>query len=243
MAKKLTQEEFIERCVAVHGDKYDYTKTVYINKRSDITVICKLHKEFIQKAESHSDGYEGCPECKRIQKAAAGELGRATKISKAKCKLEKFVDDNNLVLLSEYVAAKSSILAECVVCKKSTVTTPDSILRKGLPRCQLCVTQAKHRRYIELPTKLYYFKIDNVYKIGITTKTLKQRYSVDYERIADVITWEFPNGYEALAYEQSIIAKYSKYRYKGETPFKDGTGTTECFTEDIYKLYKEQLNE
>jgi hypothetical protein len=31
MPKKLTQDEYIEKCRNAHGDWYDYTKTVYIN--------------------------------------------------------------------------------------------------------------------------------------------------------------------------------------------------------------------
>lgn len=33
-AKRLTQEEFIEKAKRIHGDKYDYSKTVYVNSRT-----------------------------------------------------------------------------------------------------------------------------------------------------------------------------------------------------------------
>jgi len=43
---RLTNDEFISRCVATHGNTYDYLKTIYTNARSKITVIYKEHGEF-----------------------------------------------------------------------------------------------------------------------------------------------------------------------------------------------------
>jgi hypothetical protein len=62
MPKKLTQEEFIKRSKAVHGNKYDYSKVNYINKTSKVTIICPIHGEFEQKAEDHYSGH-GCKKC------------------------------------------------------------------------------------------------------------------------------------------------------------------------------------
>ena len=33
MARRLTKEEFIERARKTHGDKYDYSKVVYVTSR------------------------------------------------------------------------------------------------------------------------------------------------------------------------------------------------------------------
>ena len=86
-----------------------------------------------------------------------------------------------------------------------------------------------------LPAILYYFKICNVWKVGVTNKTINTRYnSRDCENITDIITWEFSTGAEAYKYEQLILKSNSAFRYNGVTPFTDGTLTTECFTEDIY---------
>ena len=62
MPKKLTQEEFIQRAKAKHGDKYDYSKAEYINTRQEVRIICPIHGEFMQKSRLHLDGH-GCPIC------------------------------------------------------------------------------------------------------------------------------------------------------------------------------------
>lgn len=60
--KRKTLEEFIEKAKKVHGDKYDYSKTIYISDNSNITIICPMHGEFEQKANNHLNK-EGCPVC------------------------------------------------------------------------------------------------------------------------------------------------------------------------------------
>ena len=63
--RKLTQEEFIEKSKAIHGDLYDYSDTVYINAREDVTIKCNRCGEyFTQKAINHLVG-RGCNKCAR----------------------------------------------------------------------------------------------------------------------------------------------------------------------------------
>lgn len=63
MAKKLTQEEFIQRAKAKHGDKYDYSKVEYKGYYSEVTIICPKHGETSQKALLHLSSSYGCPLC------------------------------------------------------------------------------------------------------------------------------------------------------------------------------------
>ena len=60
--KRLDTEEFIRRAKAIHGDKYDYSKTKYVNKVTKVTITCPIHGDFEQKAEDHYRG-SGCQKC------------------------------------------------------------------------------------------------------------------------------------------------------------------------------------
>ena len=62
MRKKLTTEEFIRRAREIHGDKYDYSKTVYTGSNKSVIIICPVHGEFKMLAENHLRG-EGCKKC------------------------------------------------------------------------------------------------------------------------------------------------------------------------------------
>ena len=61
--KRLTQEEFIARAIAIHGDKYDYSKSLYVNSRTDVLIRCnRCGKIFPQNPQSHLTG-KGCRAC------------------------------------------------------------------------------------------------------------------------------------------------------------------------------------
>ena len=59
---KLTTDEFIERAVSVHGNRYDYSSSVYRGSALKITIRCKKHGEFNQKASHHLSGHN-CSKC------------------------------------------------------------------------------------------------------------------------------------------------------------------------------------
>lgn len=46
MPKKLTTEEWIARAKEKHGDKYDYSKSIYTGSQNKITVTCPEHGDF-----------------------------------------------------------------------------------------------------------------------------------------------------------------------------------------------------
>ena len=63
--KKLTTEEFIKKAREVHGDKYDYSKVEYVNKKTKVIIICPVHGDFPQSPVNHIRG-NGCPKCAKI---------------------------------------------------------------------------------------------------------------------------------------------------------------------------------
>ena len=63
--RKLTTEEFIKKAKEVHGNKYDYTCTEYINKRTKVKILCKqCNKIFEIFPFNHILNKHGCP-CQR----------------------------------------------------------------------------------------------------------------------------------------------------------------------------------
>ena len=66
-ARRSTREDFIEKARKIHGDKYDYSKVVYINNSTPVIIICPEHGEFLQTPCSHLYG-SGCSKCRYIHK-------------------------------------------------------------------------------------------------------------------------------------------------------------------------------
>ena len=60
-------EEFIEKARQVHGNKYDYSQTEYINTRTPVKIICPEHGFFEQRPKDHLLGH-GCIKCSKEKK-------------------------------------------------------------------------------------------------------------------------------------------------------------------------------
>lgn len=58
-------EAFLEKAKRIFGDRYDYSKVYYINNKTKIIIICKIHGEFLQSPQSHLKGYN-CKSCSKI---------------------------------------------------------------------------------------------------------------------------------------------------------------------------------
>lgn len=61
---KCSTNNFIERAKKVHGEKYNYSKTEYVNAKNKVTITCPIHGDFYQLPHNHLKG-QGCPKCKQ----------------------------------------------------------------------------------------------------------------------------------------------------------------------------------
>lgn len=66
VAKSMSTEEFIEKAIRKHGEKYSYENTIFIRSNRKVKIKCPEHGEFVQQANSHLLG-NGCPKCGRIK--------------------------------------------------------------------------------------------------------------------------------------------------------------------------------
>ncbi len=60
---KSNTEIFIGKSVAIHGCKYNYSKSKYVSKYTKLCIICSKHGEFYQAPSEHLRG-SGCQICK-----------------------------------------------------------------------------------------------------------------------------------------------------------------------------------
>ena len=100
---KKTTETFIENAMAIHGEKYDYSKVEYINNKIPVCIICPEHGEFYQTPKNHLALKQGCPKC--------GIEERAKKSTKT---TEQFIDEANKVHKSKYDYTKTEYIGATV---------------------------------------------------------------------------------------------------------------------------------
>lgn len=142
----------------------------------------------------------------------------------------------------EYCGIFDKALCECLTCHHMWKVIPSNILhsRAGCPSC------ANYGFDPSKPTILYYIKIthnNNIYyKIGITNKTIEDRFKKGEMKIIDVLNIiDYNCGVDAYTTEQKILKEFSGYRYNGE-PILSSGGNTEIFIKDIFEGNYEQIN-
>jgi Zn finger protein HypA/HybF involved in hydrogenase expression len=71
--KRLTTEEFIEKSIQIHGERYDYTNVKYINAHTKVKIICLEHGEFNASPTVHLKGHN-CPSCSGVKKSTTKDF-------------------------------------------------------------------------------------------------------------------------------------------------------------------------
>lgn len=62
-ARLNSKEDFIEAASRVHGDKYDYSKAIYLSANEKVEIVCPEHGSFWQIATNHISQESDCPKC------------------------------------------------------------------------------------------------------------------------------------------------------------------------------------
>jgi hypothetical protein len=63
VGRNKTNDNFIEECKSIHGEKYDYSKIIYVNNKTKVDIICPIHGLFKQAPSNHLNG-NCCPKCR-----------------------------------------------------------------------------------------------------------------------------------------------------------------------------------
>lgn len=123
--RKLTTEEWIAKAIAVHGDKYDYSKTTYINSRTELKIICKLHGVFFQLPSVHTKG-NGCPKCS----------GKEQHTTESFIALAKVIhNDKYIYTNSVYTLGKNKIKIICPIHGEFKQVASDHLCGHGCKSC------------------------------------------------------------------------------------------------------------
>lgn len=67
-SNKLKDNSFVEKASLLFNNKFDYSKVNYINNKTPVTIICKIHGEFNQTPKAHLKGKFCCPKCSKNTK-------------------------------------------------------------------------------------------------------------------------------------------------------------------------------
>lgn len=131
--KKYTKEEWVEKMVAIHGNKYGYERVVYLGAHIKVEIFCKeCGIYFFQEPNQHARG-SGCSLCKA---KACSKLMQKTQ--------EQFIQGSIAIHGTKYdyswvVYLKNNLKVKifCKECKEFFFQRPDCHLNgNGCPICK-----------------------------------------------------------------------------------------------------------
>lgn len=128
--KKKTTEDFIKEAKAVHGGKYDYSKTIYTLSKNKVVITCPIHGDFTMLPYNHVVLGCDCPECSNVAKVTKEMFLRRAE--------EKYGDKFDYSHIN-YVNNETEIEIKCNVCGTTFKQTPNNHiqgLRGGCPTCR-----------------------------------------------------------------------------------------------------------
>lgn len=235
LKKKKTIDAFIGNANKKHGGKFDYSNINYVSAHVKVNIICPVHGVFEQTPDKHLRN-NGCPTCSHEQM--------------------RLTTDHFIILANtahnytydysqtNYITARHKV---SIICPVHGVfqQTPDSHMRgHGCPQCASASRCGAYNdelfvEHPEIKNKdafLYVIKIfsdqETFWKVGITTTTVKSRFSelqtYGYQYIVEhVIPLTL---YSAYCRERTIINENKQHQYFPNTKFG---GWTECFSKQI----------
>lgn len=164
MSKKKTLEQCINDFKKVHGNTYDYSQVHYVDWKTPVSIICKMHGTFPQKPNIHLNG-SGCPYC-----------GKERRIQKRTQTTEQFIEKAIKVHNNSFDYSKTDLLNKnekgevCIICKKHGEfwQLPTNHLRgHGCNECK----KERLREINSMPTQTFIEKSKEIHSHYKYTKT------------------------------------------------------------------------
>lgn len=226
-------DEFIARAKVVHGDRYDYSLVECQHNRQAVQIICREHGIFEQAPRNHLMG-RGCERCASLKR---GLKKRTTAAEQFLEKARKLHGDRYDYSLSQYKRNNANITIGCPEHGYFQQIPRNHLIGRGCPSCSSTGFDPT------LPATLYYLCINNgqAYKIGITNRTIEERFSIeDRLKITVIAKWHFETGQDARQREIEILRKHYINRYTGPDLLRNGN--SELFKCDVLGLKDSAVN-
>jgi hypothetical protein len=219
-------EDFIAKAIEVHGDKYDYSKTVFNGIKEECIIICKIHGEFSQILNNHLNNH-GCRECGKIKAIQCLKQKMTTEefILRSKKKHGDLYDYSN----TKYISSECKVKIRCKTHGEFEADPPKHYrLGYGCPICTGCgvsFAQLEWLHHIENTTGE-----DIVYKGGKHNKEESFRFNNKLYRV------------DGFCEETNTIYEFLGCWYHGCLKCRDETVVHPWSKKTMKQLYQESLD-
>jgi len=207
-SQRSNTQEFINKSIEVHGNKFDYNLVKYVNNHTKIIILCNTcNNIFKQKPSNHTRG-DGCLICANKKFSTDRRKSILDFVNKSKeLNGEKY--DYSLV---EYINSHTAVKILCNKCDNIFKQTPSSHLRGS--GCNICANNQKSNteEFINKVKKIHCVKynydlveyVNNLTKVKIKCNTCNNIFE---QKPANHLKWEgCPKCNESKG--ENRVAKY-----------------------------------
>ncbi len=198
--KKLNTNEFIEKAKLIHGNKYNYSLSVYKNTETPVKLICPKHNLFNITPHQHLSGKQGCKKCGNEKRFANQFKSQESILEKIKnIHGDKYIYDKVIYKgIDQHIILKCKIHGEFLI-------TPHSIFNQKAG-CKECG----------------YIKLSKIFKLDqndfIKKASLIHRNIYDYSRVV----------YKNTDKKVIIVCKKHGQFYQTPHSHLNGHGCSKC---------------
>jgi len=139
------QDSMIKKFISIHGNRYDYSKSIYKGVKNKIIITCREHGDFYQRVDGHFQG-NGCKTC-----------ADALASSRFYFSHDALIESFNKVHLNRYdyslIDYKNCRTKITIICDKHGTfqqKPKDHLAGKGCPSCKSSKGEAKIRNFLDL---------------------------------------------------------------------------------------------
>lgn len=204
--------EFIAIGNNKHGNKYDYSKTVYAGKRAFVIITCPNHGDFTQRAQEHMEGH-GCFKCGNELRGKCQHLPKSEWINRLAKHPHISIKDVN-----EISDSKSKVTFVCA--KHGEFIKPLSAIDSLVHLCSDCSIEHHQPQSIrkELENKnasIYYAYLPSIdmYKLGVSVDVLNRIKQLDVNAVL-LVEHVMPYS-KAVELETNLHNALTEHRYFG----------------------------
>ena len=221
---KSNTEEFIAKAKEIHGDTYDYSKVEYIDRKTNVIIICKKHGEFPQTPKTHLRNC-GCDSC---------GTDRTSEIRRKP--ISEFIEESKNIHGEKYDYSKveyiNSNTKVIIICKKhgEFIQTPNSHIRGN--GCSKCVNKTEAKLYEKLIT--IYSSLQTQFKKDWCKKQLCLPYDFCISEYKIIIELDGPQHFQQVANWSSPEEQLENDKYKEECANQNGYSVIRLLQEDVF---------
>lgn len=150
-----------------HGDKYDYSKVVFINMSTKVIIICPIHGAFEQAPQQHVNC--GCEKCGRDSVGMSNRLSVEDFISRAKVIHNNRYDYSKV---EDFNSTYDKVIIICPIHGEFLQSVDNHLRKRNCPKCRNRKTQEQYlAKVVSIHgdkydySKLVYTGVDNKVEI------------------------------------------------------------------------------